>query len=124
MKVINLMNMIALGEEVPKRIIYDEEFYKFRKDLNDYENEYFHSEDEIWKFKYLFEDPYGKDYKEFFNEEIEVMEEECEKIKKIKSLNNVGGCKELIEFEDKQQINNHILKDKINEIIDYINEEL
>ena len=47
--------------------------------------------------------------------------EELKKIKKIKQLNNVAGCKELIELEDKQQINNHILKDKINELIDEIN---
>ena len=47
--------------------------------------------------------------------------EELKKIKKIKQLNNVAGCKELIELEDKQQINNHILKDKINELIDKIN---
>lgn len=47
--------------------------------------------------------------------------EEPKKIKKIKKLNNVADCKELIELEDKQQINNHILKDKINELIDEIN---
>lgn len=54
------------------------------------------------------------------NEDVEIIEEP-KKIKKIKQLNNVGGCKELIELEDKQQLNNHILKDKINELIDEIN---
>lgn len=53
-------------------------------------------------------------------DEVEIIDEP-KKIKKIKQLNNVGGCKELIELEDKQQLNNHILKDKINEIIDEIN---
>ena len=54
------------------------------------------------------------------NNEVEIIEEP-KKIKKIKQLNNVAGCKEFIELEDKQQINNHILKDKINELIDKIN---
>lgn len=49
--------------------------------------------------------------------------EEDKKIRKIKSLHNVTGCKELIALEDIQHINNHILKDKLNEIIDYINKE-
>lgn len=54
------------------------------------------------------------------NEDVEIIEEP-KKIEKIKQLNNVANCKELIELEDKQQINNHILKDKINELIDKIN---
>ena len=111
MKVINLMNMIALGEEVPKKIIYDEEIYKLREDLNDYENT-FYSGDEIWKFKYLFEDPYGKDYKEFFNEEIEVMEED----KKIEEL-------ELKYYHDQPALIEDLAY-TVNQIIKYINEEL
>ena len=54
------------------------------------------------------------------NDEVEIIEE-TKKIEKIKQLNNVANCKELIELEDKQQINNHILKNKINELIDEIN---
>ena len=54
------------------------------------------------------------------NDEVEIIEEQ-KKIEKIKQLNNVANCKELIELEDKQQINNHILKNKINELIDEIN---
>lgn len=121
MKVIDLIYKIANGEEVPQKIIYEDELYEFREDLCDYENEYSDFEAGIDKYKYLFEDPYGKDYKEFFNDELEIIEDK--KINKIKQLNNVASCKELIELEDKQQINNHILKDKINEIIDKINKE-
>ena len=54
------------------------------------------------------------------NDYVEIIEEP-KKIEKIKRLNNVADCKELIELEDKQHINNHILKDKINELIDEIN---
>lgn len=121
MKVIDLIYKIANGEEVPQKIIYEDELYEFREDLHDYENEYPDFEAGIDKYKYLFEDPYGRDYKEFFNDELEIIEDK--KINKIKQLNNVASCKELIELEDKQQINNHILKDKINEIIDKINKE-
>ena len=54
------------------------------------------------------------------NDGIEIIEED-KKIGKIKSLNNVGSCQDLIEFKIKQQYNNIILKDKINEIIDKLN---
>lgn len=121
MKVVDLINIVANGEEVPQKIIYEDELYEFREDLHDYENEYPDFEAGIDKYKYLFEDPNGRDYKEFFNDELEIIEDK--KINKIKQLNNVASCKELIELEDKQQINNHILKDKINEIIDKINKE-
>lgn len=54
------------------------------------------------------------------NEKVEIIEEN-NKIKKIKKLNYVGNSKDLGEFEDKQQLNNQILKDKINELIDKVN---
>ena len=57
---------------------------------------------------------------EFLNDYVEIIKEP-KKIEKIKQLNNVANCKELIELEDKQQINNHILKNKINELVDEIN---
>lgn len=49
-----------------------------------------------------------------------VVEEEKKIPEKLKSLNNVGNVPNLVEFADKQQLNNHLLKDKINEIIDYL----
>ena len=39
----------------------------------------------------------------------------------VEKLNNVGNSKNIGEFKDKQQLNNHILKNKINELIDVIN---
>lgn len=59
----------------------------------------------------------------FFNPLYDFVEiiEDNDKLEKIKSLNNVGGSSDLGEFKDKQQLNNHILKDKINKIIDHIN---
>lgn len=87
MKVIDIMYKIANGEEVPKKIIYEDEIYTFRKDLNDYQNEYGTYADDITHFKYLFENPYGADYKEFFNEEVEATEED-EKIKDLQERVN------------------------------------
>lgn len=55
---------------------------------------------------------------EFENKEI--LEEQKKIPEKLKSLNNVGNVPNLVEFADKQQLNNHLLKDKINEIIDYL----
>lgn len=43
-------------------------------------------------------------------------------LKKIEKLNNVGNSQDLGEFKDKQQLNNHILKNKINELIYIVNE--
>lgn len=54
------------------------------------------------------------------NDKVGIIEEDRE-INKIKGLNNVGNSKDLGEFKDKQHLNNHILKDKINELIDEIN---
>ena len=54
------------------------------------------------------------------NDEVEIIEEPKGIPKKLKSLNNVGNVSNLVEFIDKQQLNNHLLKDKLNEIIDYL----
>ena len=110
MKVIDLINKVANGEEVPEKIIYEGEIYTFREDLNDYENEYPDFEEGIDKYKYLFEDPYGKDYKEFFNDSVKIIEED-------KKIENIGT----IYFNETPT--EAILHRKIEEIIDYINKE-
>lgn len=109
MKIIDLLNKIANGEEVPKKI-------KFQDDEFNYQNEI----DYVCGTRYLFEE-FVRITPEDLNKEIEIIENK--KIKKIKSLNNVGSCQDLIELKIKQQLNNHALKDKINEIIDKINKE-
>ena len=123
MKVIDLIYKIANGEEVPQKIIYEDELYEFREDLHDYENKYPDFEAGIDKYKYLFEDPYGRDYKEFLNDEVEVIEED----KKIEELfireraNDILiGRNEKISYATSSLVNKE-LADKINEIIDFIN---
>ena len=54
-----------------------------------------------------------------FDKNIEILDKK--KIPdKLKSLNNVGNVPNLLEFADKQQLNNCLLKDKLNEVIHYL----
>lgn len=115
MKVIDLLNKIANGEEVPKKIKYKNEIYKVEYN-SIYKQNYYKIEDE-YSNRLLLGEIHSVTQ---LNEEVETIEED-KKIEMIKSLNNVWLCKDLIEFKEKQQLNNHILKDKINEIIDKLN---
>lgn len=72
-KIIELMNRIAEYDFPPKSIEYEGEIYIFRSDLHDYENKYADFEKGIYKYKYLFGNPFGKDYQEFFNDEVEII---------------------------------------------------
>ena len=107
MKVIDILNKIANGE-IPKRIIYDDKQWTYDEKIEDYIT---YDDSRIdWKYTIM----------EYINEEVEILDED-KKIEEIKSLNNVGNSKDLIEFGDKQQLNNHILKDKINELVREVN---
>lgn len=112
MKIIDLLNKIANGEEVPETIKFGCKEYVYKKDEEDFLS-YFDVYNNCIFENYTLDDA-------MLNKEIEIIEED-KKIEKIKSLNNVGSCQDLIEFQDKQQLNNHILKDKINEIIEETN---
>lgn len=111
MKVIDLLNKIANDEELPKKIKIWGRIY------------YFCGNDSSGQCYFTEEEGFGGLSLKFntsnMNEEVEIIEDK--KIEKIKSLNNVGNCQNLTDFEVKQHLNNHILKDKINEIIEKIN---
>ena len=154
MKVIELLNKIANGEEVPKKIKYKDDIYthvdnncyvceetyeilsnsiyaehnslndevetieedKKDKEIEIYVNgekvditdifeplkqgEYFYKENDKWYVHKL--------------KNVSFVMEKDKKIKRIGKLNQV---------EDKQNLNNYMLRDKINEIIDYLNKE-
>ena len=107
MKVIELLNKIANGEEVPKKIRYNNETFTIREEKDDYVSE-----------KNLFTDRYSL---LDLNEEVEIIEED-KKIKQITIddeiihentvLTDIGLQRNLIK-----------LTIKINEIIDYLNKE-
>lgn len=105
----DLLGLVKDGK-APKEIKIGNIKLKYNEGCEDYY---------IYYGKGLFEYKFGN-CKNFLNDEVEIIEEP-KKIEKIKQLNNVANCKELTELEDKQQINNHILKDKINKLIDEIN---
>ena len=115
-KVIDLLNKIANGKEIPKKILLNGIVFEYQGDDYLYKDE---DKKEHWLFSTSYTDKYIW-LENFLKAEVEIIEEP-KKIEKIKQLNNVANCKELIELEDKQQINNHILKNKINELIDEIN---
>lgn len=113
MKIIDLLNKIANGEDVPKKILYK---YKHLE----YDEEYYLTYD-----RGCYYDEEGRPIPSLLadnlwnlNDEVEITEEEKKIPKKLKSLNNVGNSSDIGEFKDKQQLNNNLLKDKLNEIID------
>ena len=94
MRVIDLLNKIANGEEVPKKIKFRDEIFEFQDGMymtetNDYFEEY-------------------SDYT-MLNMEVEIIEED----KKIKKLN--------MDLFDKNDVS-YTFGNKINEIIDYLEE--
>lgn len=100
MKVIDLLNKIANGEEVPKKIKKENNIYSFNDE---------------WNF-YQLENTWGGTALHFnldnLNDEIEIIEEP----KKI----------EKIEHEEVQELDcykdvAYFFEDRLNEIIDYIN---
>lgn len=120
MKVIDLLNKIANGEELPKRIrirgVYSPDFDENNKpiDIEDIT---------IWELKTDYrdcKDYYSKDDKDMFqtflinrilNDEVEIIEED----KKIKKLREPLLQEETLNYVK-------LLKSKINEIIDYLEE--
>ena len=112
MKVIDLLNKIANGEEVPKKIMYGNIIWKYDLTKRDYRSQYnaelfFYDElDNRWIINHL-------------NTEVEIIEED-KKIEKIipTSLKGIDNLDEKIEIAHIDTIS---AIDKINEIIDKIN---
>ena len=106
MKVIELLTKIANGEEVPKEIKYDTMNYVFRHyDYKEVHGELI-DEQSSWLEKTDF-------YK--LNDEVEIIEED-KKIKKL-DLDKEESLKAVIKT-----IQDYVLANKINEIIDYLEE--
>lgn len=99
-KVIDLLNMISKGEEVPNKIKIKQWEYN--------------EEDEDLEYE-LFDRLYNEDFE--LNDEVEEIEED----KKIEKIPNTYLDKEM--YSKYWDIDTKILQEKINEIIDKINEE-
>ena len=103
MKVIDLLNKIANGEEVPKKIRIDHWCYKF--EWVEHDSNYYDKHEDIDLMSCLSMD------KEELNYEVKIIEED-KKIGKLK----YSICGDLAEVPDNQK-----LMDKINEIIEVLN---
>lgn len=121
MKIIDLLDIIARGEEPPKKILYkyvDEEYIFEYDEYNfDYQNEW-----GVWLFEDICFD--GENH---LNEEVKLLETAItykpDKIEKMgisymKEVVENGWANEYFSESERKIIN------KINEIIDHINKEV
>ena len=108
MKVIDILDRIANGEEVPKKIRFDDMlWYK----INGEKYTYYVNENDNDLFVYIFR----KNLTFNLNDEVEIIEED-KKIKKL-DLDKEESLKAVIKTAQ-----DYVLADKINEIIDYLEE--
>ena len=106
MKIIDLLNKIAKGENVPERIKYDGEIYVYNYEVEDYE----YPEKVGWLM-----DISRNNGNSFLNDEIEIIEEE----KEIEELdytyvNSYGNISQRKKSEEP-------IIDKINELVREVN---
>lgn len=104
MTIIDLLNRIANGEELPKKIKYDDKIY-YMVGNNDYEN---YEYDEEPTLMYAIGNTHN------MNDEVEIIEE-GKKIEKIEKIDLIDDYTPYIQFR--------VTANKINEIIDYLNKE-
>lgn len=105
MKVIDLLNKIADGEKVPKKIKYEDEYFVFNEEWHtyvccDHDLTPLFSQFNMLKFKFL-------------NEEVEILEDTIKEIDEIKEL-------DLSDLANVYQTNNPIdirIVNKINELV-------
>ena len=130
MKIIDLLNKIANGEEVPKKIKYNNETFTIREEKDDYTNQNNWFTDrfsflELNEEVEIIEDkPFSERVEEIYNRHIDyIYNEENKKIEKIPYMFNLGyidmNDKDIVKKELNETING--IYNKINEIIDVIN---
>ena len=119
MKIIDLLNKIANGE-APKTILYENETYWYDGRENNYYT-YIARDLDDEDIEYLF---YGDNTLDMLNDEVEIIEED-KKIKRIQSC----GDNLYSEYTGQYLVNkenyteyDELLMNKINEIIDYLEE--
>lgn len=108
-RIIDLLNKVAKGEEMPKLVKYHDYIYAYDEELCNYE----------------FEESYLFDYTTSLNNEVEVIEDN-KKIEKIRILNcdnyvKKGNYETILTMQE-IALDIQTLKHKINEIIDKLEE--
>lgn len=120
MKIIDLLNKIAKGEEVPTRIKYKNDFYEYAEWYQGYRNETKTDDEdyEILLLSRLIDKQVGTS---FLNDEIEIIEEDIEEDKPIEKITiDLNYANHYSKANVKA--NGKYLAEKINEIIDVVNE--
>ena len=104
-KIIDLLNMIANGEELPKKITYtDADLCRYVFELG-FGKDYWCEELGNWLF-------HNWDIQKILNDEVEIIEEE----KEIEKINHVFGENGYLDLDAGVE-----LMDKINELIEAVN---
>lgn len=115
-KISDLVNKVINREEMPKEILFDGNIYKWCNDIGDYRKDGWGS---FLMIKNVFNnfDRYGSFYNMLF-EDVEVIEEP-KKIEKIARCDDI----KMTHYGElyKPTENQEILRKKINELIDEIN---
>lgn len=121
MKIIDILNKIANGEEVPQKVKYNGIIYTRVNDYNTKEViDYLNHNESLFQINDGFEYCFIKTY---LDNEVEIIEED-KKIEKIEKLRFVSHCSGT--FAEEQAFRNRRddeMTTKINEIIDYLNRE-
>lgn len=107
MKIIDLLNKIANGEEVPKKIIYQNYIYEYqhRRDTENSFNYMCNENGEYLSRRYFIDN--------ILNDTVEILEEENKIPEKLYGIVNLKEGTERVP-------SNEQLMFKINEIIDYL----
>ena len=110
MRIIDLLNKIANDEEVPEKIKYNDKIFIYDGFSYIYENKTFDEYNRLEEFIF---------YSSDLNDEVEIIEED-KKIEKLKlytfASDNLVMLIEMLNDLNKEHVN------KINEIIDYLEE--
>lgn len=92
-KIIELLNKIANGEEFPKKVKFEDRIYTYYNEMTDYKNENY----------FLFDMISDGCVKDFLNDTVEIIEEQEEiDIKKIDEIHSIfienSTCGEDVKF--------------------------
>lgn len=119
MTIIELLNKIANGEEVPEKIKYDTKEMLYDHNKQDYLGYYSNNNGE-WLFQYLFDR--CKNTEHFINDFVEIIEDndKLEKIKWNEKESRAGILRTDQEIEVLAK-RTETLKKKIAELVDHIN---
>lgn len=120
MKIIDLLNKIANGEEVPKWVVYDKKEYTYKEEYKDYVHEAYNNGTMLFLLSEIF-NKNGIDI--VLNQELDFIEEKNKILEKIEIYEDEDGhyfidnhCKKLYIACD--EIN--FMVEEFNQLIDYI----